>query len=380
MSVKNKLSTFYFLFLAGTGIYYTFLSVFFKQELLMTESQIGLFWSVAPLLALISSPISGALADIYKNTKLIISLLVVTAALLISSVNMLSGVTVIAVLVAFEFLRAPIMPLTDSYIISLTRVYDFSYSPIRTMGSLGWIVGSLVIARFMGDNLGMIFMVSGILLMIGLIVLSRIPNSKTSSPKANYKEDFKKLIVRKDYLLILLILSTTYSLSNAINTFNGLRIVELGGTFQHVSYATLTLAFFELIVLPLNEKLLDRFGFTKLFLIGATFMLLRWVISGSSDSYWVYIFATLLHGLSFGIIFPTALNYIAMYMNEEMNATALAIANSSYLITVSIMSYVIGGVYFALSFQHVMYIFMGIGILSYFFIYIFNKVKENNPI
>ena len=81
MTVKNKLSTFYFLYLAGMGVYYTFLGVYFETELFMSKTQIGLFWTVAPLFALVSSPISGALADIYKNTKRIISILVVTAAL-----------------------------------------------------------------------------------------------------------------------------------------------------------------------------------------------------------------------------------------------------------------------------------------------------------
>ncbi len=375
MSVKNKLNMFYFLYLASMGIYYTFLSVFFKTELAMSETQIGLFWTVAPLLAMFSTPIAGALADIYKNTRRIIAMIVLVIALLISSVNMLSGFLVIAVLVSFEFLRAPVMPLTDSYIIGLSKTHKFRYSPIRTMGSLGWIVGSLVVARFIGDDLAIIFLSSGILLFVGLFIIMRIPHTKALRPKTNYKDDFIKLITRKDYILILAILSTTYALSNAINTFNGLRILELGGTYQHISYATLTLAFFELIVLPMNEKLLDRFGFVKLFTFGATFLLLRWIISYSVDEYWAYIAATLLHGLSFGIVFPTALNYIAMYMDEDMSATALGLANSSYLITVSITSFIIGRVYDLYSFKEVMLIFIGLALTSYFFIYLFHKKR-----
>ncbi len=378
MKLKTKLSLFYFLYLGGAGIYYTFLSVFFKQELLMNEAQIGLFWTFAPILALISTPITGALADIYKNTKLIISLLTITAALLMASVNMLSGVAVIAALVAFEFCRAPIMPLTDSLIIGLTKQHNFRYSPVRTMGSLGWIVASVVFGLFINDSVGIIFLFAGITMMAAFLILQTVPNSSTDRPQTNYREDLKDLLRRKDYIIVLLILSATYALSNTINTYNGLRIVELGGTLQQVSLTTLAVAFFEIFILSQNEKLLNKFGFTNLFLFGAIVFFLRWVLNLYVVSVWGYVFVTSLHGIAFAVIFPTALNYIAKYLNEDISATAIALINTTYLITFSGLSSVIGFIYNKYSFDTVMYLYIGIGLLSFVFVYLFNRFKEDD--
>ncbi len=375
MKDYKKLNIFYFLYLGGLGAYYTFLSVYLERELGYSGTQIGLVLAIAPIIAFFSSPIFGFITDIYKKPKLVIQFILLVGSILLLSTYFMAGTVAVYFIFAFEFFKSPIMPLTDSYTIKLGNIKGFYYSPIRTWGSLGYIVGSLVIGYLVSDKLALLFIFAGILYFISLLVFNSVEKIEYAEEHGSYKEDFFNLIKRVDFLLLLVILASTYAISNAMNNYNGIRILELGGTYKQIGYSTLSLAFFELIILSQNYKLLRKYGYIKLFTVASLALALRWLLYFFTTNVWVYLLSTSLHGISFALVFPAALTYISKNFPKKINATAFSLANSSYLITVSVFGFLIGYFYDSIGFKPIYIGMMTLSLLTLITIYLF-KIKK----
>jgi RimJ/RimL family protein N-acetyltransferase len=133
-------------------------------------------------------------------------------------------------------------------------------------------------------------------------------------------------------------------------------------------------------LLSQNENLLKRFSFTQLFLFSTIVFALRWFLNIYVTSVFGFFMVTSLHGIAFGIVYPTAINYISRYLNEDINATAIALINTTYLITFSILSSMIGVVYKNFSFDAVMYVYLAIAAVSFVFVALFHKFKSTKEV
>lgn len=375
MKENKKLNIFYFLYLGGLGAYYTFLSVYLERELGYSGTQIGLVLAIAPIIAFFSSPIFGLITDLYKKPKLVIQFILLVGSIILLSIYFLAGTVAVYFIFAFEFFKSPIMPLSDSYTMKLGKIKGFYYSPVRTWGSFGYIVGSLVIGYLVSEQLGLMFIFAGILYFISLLVFNKVEKIEYAEEHGSFKKDFFNLIKRVDFLLLLIILASTYAVSNAMNNYNGIRILELGGTYKQIGYSTLSLAFFELIILSQNYKLLRKYGIIKLFTVATLALALRWLLYFFTTNVWIYLISTSLHGISFALVFPAALTYITKNFPGKINATAFSLANSSYLITVSIFGFLIGYLYESIGFKPIFIGLMALSLLTLFTIYLF-KIKK----
>ena len=375
MKENKKLNVYYFLYLGGLGAYYTFLSVYLERELGYSGTQIGLVLAIAPIIAFFSSPIFGLITDLYKKPKIVIQFILLVGSVILLSTYFLAGTAAVYLIFAFEFFKAPIMPLSDSYTIKLGKLKGFYYSPVRTWGSLGYIVGSLTIGYLVSEDIGLMFIFAGIIYFVSLLVFNRVEKVEYAEEHGSLKRDFFNLIKRVDFLLLLIILASTYALSNAMNNYNGIRILELGGSYQQIGYSTLSLAFFELIILSQNHKLLKRFGIIKLFTVATLALALRWLLYFFTTNVWIYLISTSLHGISFALVFPAALTYITKYFPGKVNATAFSLANSSYLITVSVFGFLIGYFYESIGFRPIYIGMMTLSLLTLVTIYLFKTKK-----
>ncbi len=373
MNPKRILSAYYFITLAGMGAYYTFLAVYLETDLSLTGTQIGTVFAVAPLIALFASPLFGMLSDILKKPKLILISLLLASSVFLLLVNTFTGMISIYLILAFEFFRAPLRPLTDSYIIKLSKHHNFYFSQVRPWGSFGYIVGSILIGYLINESIGIIFTFTGIVYLLGAIMFSRVPVIKQSKEQNSFMMNLKNLTGRVDFLLLVLIVSSTYAVSKTMNSFNGIRIIELGGNFSHIGYATFALALFEIVLLRYNYRLLRKLGVVKMFLIGSIALTLRWFLHYVSDDVWVYIVSTALHGISFSFVFPTALIYIGSQFPDEINATAYSLVNAFFLITLSIFGFLFGRMYEVYSFDLIYLILIGLGIGTLGTIYLFSR-------
>ena len=142
--------TFYFLFFSAFASLLPFF-VLFYQGLGFSGAQIGLLTGVPPLITLIGAPFGTGLADSTRRHKLIMSLGLTAAIIVVLLLPSFTSFAVIFILIAlFNIFMSPIGSLSDSATISMLGEHRAMYGRIRLGGTLGWglfapVAGALVL-------------------------------------------------------------------------------------------------------------------------------------------------------------------------------------------------------------------------------------------
>lgn len=343
----KRFNAHYLMYYIAMGVYFPFIGLYFEKELGFTGKQIGTILGMGPIIMMFSLPLFGMISDKLKRPKLIILLLIIMASILSFSIQYYNSFTrVLLVILFFELFKGPIGHLNDSITIKLTDKYNLNYSGIRTWGSIGFVVGSVVIG-FVVRNTGFssIFpFVTLFLILSGSFVLS-YPIVEYEKESIKLTTDLPSLVRNKNYICIVLIACLTFVMSDVQNAYNGIFISSLGGSVKQVGYATIFTVFFELVLMKYNKKLLNRFGIKKVLLTAVLALFLRYIISYFSVNIWMFYIAISMHGLSVALVLPTVLVYMYSIVPKKMNATAITIYGSIAAMISATLYYIIGFIY-----------------------------------
>ena len=132
----------YFLYYAAMASLLPFLVLFYAQ-LELTGRQIGVLSALLPVMTLLGVPLWSAAADAFGRYREII-LLSVGAALLgtLAASSVTSYLGLLGVVGALSFCVAPIMPLTDTVVLTLLQRERHRYGNLRLWGAVGWGAGA----------------------------------------------------------------------------------------------------------------------------------------------------------------------------------------------------------------------------------------------
>ena len=141
--------SFYFLYFAALASFMPFI-VLFYQELGFNGTQIGLLTGIPPLITLVAAPFWTGVADATRRHRLIMSLGLGVAVVVVFMLQSLSAFVVIFIaIIVFNFFLSPVASLADSATISMLGADRALYGRIRLGGTIGWgvlapIAGALV--------------------------------------------------------------------------------------------------------------------------------------------------------------------------------------------------------------------------------------------
>ncbi|XMB85999.1 MFS transporter [Mycoplasmatota bacterium WC44] len=367
----------YFIYYLGMGVYFPFIGLYFENNLGFTGSQIGTILGMGPIIMMISLPLFGMISDKSKKPKMIIFVLTVVASILAILIRFnFSFASVLLIILLFEFFKGPLMHLNDSLTMKIIKRYKFNYSGIRTYGSIGFIVGSLVIGYLIKDiGLDSMFLfVSLSIILSGLIVLS-FPVVEVEKDQVSMKRELPKLITNRNFIFIILIACLTFVTSDIENAYNGIFISKLGGSMKQVGYATIFTVFFELVLMRYNKKLLDKFGLKKVLFMAVLAVSIRYIVSFLSVNIWMFYIAISMHGVAVALVLPTALFYISGIVPKRLNATAIAFYGSISALIRAIISFGTGYIYQQSNLQSA---YLAVGILSLLAIPLITYLKPIN--
>jgi nucleoside transporter len=144
--VRVRLSTMMFLQYFIWGVWYVTVSTWLTQALRFSGRQVGLAAGATAVGAMISPFFVGLVADrLFATQKVLAALHGLGSVLLLAASLQVTFVPVYVLLLLYCFCFMPTLALTNSLAFRQMRDPKIEFSPIRVLGTGGWIVAGLII-------------------------------------------------------------------------------------------------------------------------------------------------------------------------------------------------------------------------------------------
>ncbi len=310
--------------------------------------QIGLLMSVGPLVSLLANPFWGFWSDRMRNTRFIISVLLI-GNILTSQIffQMHWFYSVFVFMLLFYFFQTALNPLSNSLILHLIENTEQHFGTFRLWGSIGFalmaIASSPIIGRVGVGNLGWIY---GGFVVITLLISLRLPRQSAKSGAKKASLQGLSVLLRSGVFLTFLILSILMSIPNRMNaTFVSVYVMKLGGSEVLVGWSWFFAAITEVPVFMLLDRFLKkntRTMFGLLALISLLFVL-RWLLMIAAASPQQIIMIQLMQGVTFGMAFYTGTQLCDALVPERFRSTGLAIYSLAWMGLGGIIGGLLGG-------------------------------------
>ncbi|WP_174615823.1 MFS transporter [Virgibacillus ihumii] len=310
-----------FSFHATNTIIISFLPLYLKYKGL-NGTEIGWVLAVGPLASIFSQPFWGYMSDKYKTVKRMLIICII--GLLISSVLFFQMNGLIAIILmgaVFYFFTSPIGALGDSLAQRRADDLQVSFGTIRTWGSIGFATSSLIVGEIL-SSIGVQYMIWPYVIFgaIALAVAFRLTDVKVESDPIQFS-DIKQLLQNKPFLIFLFMIMFLTISHRANDSFIGLYIVQLGGSEGLVGLAWFVGVVSEALVFALAGRWFRKFHTLIFIIIAGALYSLRWFIYAAVEDPMVIIALQVLHGVTFGVFYLAALEYVTRLIPRLLQST-----------------------------------------------------------
>ncbi|MHA7964321.1 MFS transporter [Paenibacillus sp. CAU 1782] len=311
--------------LAG-GLFNPYLTTLFVHQGIGADVA-GVLMSVGTLLSIMVQPIWGILVDRFRQTKLVLLLSIAVPAFLSFFYRFEYIALIVAAYILSIAFQATQSPIADSYAVSAARAAKTSYGTIRSLGSLGTALGGYAggafLSHFAITQLWMPFLGLSLAGAVTALTLSMRGNEMSSS--ISLSRGLKDLLGNTRFVLFLVACFFVNQTLTAYNSFFVLSFQSAGGSYSLVGTALLLASLTNVPSMLLAAKIVKGIGHERTLLLAAFFYALRWGIQWLFPIPSVMVAIQVLHGLSFGLFYVAAVEYVAAASGKEMQATGQSI-------------------------------------------------------
>lgn len=332
-----------FVLFMGLGTFFPFIFLYFK-ELGFSNAQIGFLGALGPMIMMCVQPFWGWVSDYTKKPERVSVVLALGVSL--SLRLLISGRSFLLVVIylgLFNIFYSSLIPIFDCITISTLKGSKTSYGQIRWLGSLGFALTALVVGKIVeltDISISLWVYVFLALLLAGCAL--KLPGVNFSRTTSERVKIWSLLSNRK--LLVFLLASSLVIGSNAINyTFFPFLFKELGGGEGLLGLAMSITAFAEIPFFFFSAKLHQRFSLSKLILFAFLVTGLRWFLNSIATSPWQLIGCQLLHSITFGLLYATAVVYVAKLTPERLQASGQNLFGAATYGFGSVVANLLGG-------------------------------------
>ncbi|RCW76773.1 MFS transporter [Saliterribacillus persicus] len=332
-----------FCFHGANTIIVSFLPLYLQHKGL-TGKEIGWVMAIGPLAAIFSQPFWGYMSDKYQTVKRILMICIV--GIIITSVIFLQ-MSVLPLLLTFGatffFFAAPIGALGDSLSQRRADSLGISFGSIRMWGSIGFATSSLLVGELLSyTGIEYIMWPYLVLAIAALIVTTQLVDVKIEAPPIQLGDI--KILARKKPFIIFLVLITFITIAHRANdSFIGIYIAQLGGSEDLIGYAWFAGVASEAIVFATAGLWFRKFH-PLIFIIGAGLLYsIRWFLYSSFEDPIFIVALQFLHGLTFGIFYLTAFQYVTRLIPRVLQSTGHLVFVSVFFGISGIIGSLIGG-------------------------------------
>ncbi|MEK5449074.1 MFS transporter [Paenibacillus sp. FSL R7-0331] len=353
-SDQNWLRSFIFT-LFGTSVLVVSYFPLFYTHLGFSSTQVGLLYSLGPLISILSNLFWSMMSDRLGTIKKIMAILLagqlVTAILLARATDFSMVMLIISL---FYFFYYPVFPLADTMAIKVAQRHGRNFITIRVFGSLGYSFFALTIGyvlRALGSSYSIgvciVIIVSALLLTIGLKDVKPAAEKAGGTPSSGktpgQSGGLKEIMLQKEVLWFfgcVFILALGHRMNEAFLTLS-LKSMNAGDDL--IGWALLASALSEIPVFFLLSKHGERFKELPLLAFASLMYGLRFLLMSQAVQPGAIIAIQALHSISFGVFFVTAIRYITRIIPDHLRATGLALFTVVWSSASGLLSGTFGG-------------------------------------
>lgn len=339
----NFAKSYYFLYYAAWAFFLPFLALYY-QELHFTGTQIGLLASIPPLVSLFAAPFWGGLADATRRHKAVLLTTMLGGGLSVLALSQARSFWLIVSIVAvYAFFTSTIMPLVDSYVLTMLGDRRDLYGSQRLWGAVGWGVAGPIAGLLIGQY-GLKWSFGGYitLIAVGLFVASMLPIIGAESRKP-FWSGLRMLVTHRQLLIFLITVFISGAGLSVVTNFLFLYMEEMKAAKSIMGLALAVATVSELPVLFYSGRMLRRLGPGGLLMISLGAFVIRAYGYSVSTTEWHVLIFQLLHGLTFSTMWVAGVSFAAEIAPEGLGATAQGLFSSTVSGFGGITGSIVGG-------------------------------------
>ncbi|KZZ85727.1 MFS transporter [Bacillus sp. SJS] len=325
-SVKLNFYLFYFLVFFGIGSLSPLLSVYLRDEIGLSGSQIGMVLSISPVVMILIQPVWGILSDVTKKpVHLLTAAIAVTALMGIAYSAVSSYSLIIGAAALLAIFQAAIIPLSDSISINYVQKTKMDYGSIRLWGAIGFAVSVLAVGKLAETtSLSVIFYTFTLVMGLGMVFAWQLP--RESKPiKVSFKKGMSDLVKAPSYFIFLAVAFLVLGPILANNFYFGIFVDDLGGGLAGIGLAFMLAAGSEAPVMKYANRWIGKFGMKQILLLAAIVSMARWFLYFFEPPLALVYATTVAQGFSTGLFIPAALQYVKDIAPVSAGATAISL-------------------------------------------------------
>lgn len=339
---------FYLLAFSALGGFTPFINQYLQVNQGFTGAQIGTLTFCTLLVSVLIVPLWGIIGDKTGKYKLLLLISLgsaIGASFLYS--QMTGYLAVMASGIILEICRSGMIPLSDVQAVQYTSQHNGNYGFIRSMGSLGFVIGSLIVGKFVTESdFSPMLEVYIILLMLAFVIAFTFPKTERVEKKGSEQKPKGSLISvlkNKHFLFLATISLMTVILMDSANGFAGIHMVNnLGGNANSSGLFTAVTAFPEILLLGVIGKWFTKYGYKKVFLWNAIILVIRYFVYSIAPNYLFFLGISVVHCLATGVATVGNLGFLKAVIPDESYGTAVTLYNATVSIGRAVYSLIFG--------------------------------------
>lgn len=334
------LNLFWFIYMGALGIFFPYFSLYLRENVGLSGTQIGVALAVVPLVAIVAQPLWGQVADRSGARSRILAFLAAGTSLgylaLAGAVGFWGIISAMALLAVFE---TGVLPMTMSVSLAVLRnAGPHAYGFVRVWGTIGFfllVVGFPWLLKGYQElrgwvpqpggpsqpGLGMMFVVAAGLVFVAALISLRLPREGAVSLRA-VRGDWIGLMKNGAFVRFLLFAFVAYMLLHGPMWFFPVFVRARGGDIDAIRGMWILMLAVEIPLVLLTGSGLKCLGARGLLAIGILASGLRWTLCGMIDDlFWIYPIQVL-HGVTVvGVLLGGPL-YLDAVAPEQLRSTA----------------------------------------------------------
>jgi MFS transporter, PPP family, 3-phenylpropionic acid transporter len=328
----------------GNAVYGTFLPVYLHNAA-FSQEQIGMLFSLGPLVAMFGQPVWGVLGDRAKTKNSVLRWLLIGSGVSILLFPLSHQFFYLLVLICvFTFFQTSIFAISDAITLEeLERHPTWSFGWVRLGGTIGFAVMSLVFGIAAKSYIGTMFPVYAVTMAAGLLFLWRFPpaaNRPVNIMGKRFRELFRngRLMF---YLGINFVVQITLGYYYA---FFPIYFKEMGGDSALLGWSMVISSLSEIPFLLFSGKIFKRIPISIILIVAALASSIRWFLfTVITNPFWI-LPVQVLHGLIFIVLFVTLATFINCEVPAEWKASGQTLNGLLSLGAARIIGSFLGGI------------------------------------
>jgi len=338
-----RLSSLYFFYYAAAAALLPFLPVYYRT-LHLTSQQIGILSAIIPLASLLAGPFWGWLSDVTQRHKQILLLSLGGATFFAALLIVPRSFTgILALIIPFSSLLAPIMPMIDSAVLRALDSEKNRYGQIRLWGAVSWgIMAFLTGAIIEAQGFFWVFAIYIFFMLVEFLFISTSP-IRPSSIRPPGSQSLRAFIMDSRWRAFLFAASTGGILLSSISNFLFLYLQDLGANKALLGFSLTIATVSEIPALYISSTLLKRWKHLTIMTIGLLFFAIRVLAYSFISNPWIAIWFQLLHGASFALMWAAGVSYAETIAPQGLNTTAQSLFSGTMLGIGMVIGSLLGG-------------------------------------